>query len=171
MGYEDLGVLPMAKKIKYSELDSTEKKKLTRVSFFSIASVFVMCVFIVSCFACSQDKVSGNAEMTDEQQKAYWKALLPDTEWVVSAEGILEGQEDPLNATISYESTTGNFNVAFGLEGITVYSGKLALTSCEGTITTEDGKVWGARFTEKNNILYLKITDSNGKEVFFTRNK
>ena len=155
-----------------ADLDSTDKKKLTKVSFLSLASVFVLCVFIVSCFACSQDTPEApSTEMTDEQKVAYWKAILPDTEWQVTTDernnGILEGQDIALNAKIKYESAADKFTIYFVSSGVNLYSGVLVLSSSEGTITTVDERVWSAKFSEKNEILYLTIRDSNNKAVEF----
>lgn len=164
----------MAKKVTLSELDQTEKKKLTKVSFLSLGTVFLLCIFIVSCFACSQDSGNTNTEMSDEQQKLYWKGLLPDTEWTVSTteqnNGILEGQEAALNAKVKYESTTDKFTIYFTLEGVNIFHGNLELTSSKATITAE-GKTWNAKFSEKNDVLYLRITDSTNKNVDYTSPK
>ncbi len=162
----------MAKKVTLSELDQTEKKKLTKVSLLSLMSVFVLCVFIVSCFACSQD--AGNkpsAEMTDEQKLVYWKGILPDTVWTVSTneqnDGILEDQEAALNATVKYEEATDKFTIYFTYEGTKLLTGNLELTSSKATITVED-KTWSANFSEKNDTLYLTVTDSTNKKVYYT---
>ena len=41
------------------------------------------------------------------------------------------------------------------------------LTSESGTITFSDEDVWTIKFSEKNNILYMTVKDSDGKEVFY----
>jgi len=41
------------------------------------------------------------------------------------------------------------------------------LTSESGTITFSDEDVWTIKFSEKNNILYMTIKDSDEKEVFY----
>ena len=166
----------MAKKITLAELDSTDKKKLTKVSFLSLGIVFVLAIFIVSCFACSQE--SPTTEMTEEQKFAYWKGVLLDTKWTVSVgngnNGILEGQLVALDAEINYEND--KFSIYFVSSGIPLQTGTLELKNSEkeafvGTISTNDDKLWSAKFSELNETLYLTITDSTGKKVYYTSPK
>lgn len=164
----------MAKKVVLSELNNEEKKKLRKVSFLSLLIALLLGAILVSCFSCTQDIAT--QKMTEEQEALYWKALLPDTDWIVSTnesnKGILEDQSVALNVQIRYESE--KFTIYFVTtdeSASQLLSGNLVLSSSKGSITTEDDKVWEAKFSEKNNKLYLTITDSGNSKVYFYRNK
>ena len=166
-----------AKKITLSELDNNDKKKLTRVSVLSLLIALLLCAVIVSCFSCSYDY--GSQKMTAEQEALYWKSLLPNTDWTVSTDesnnGVLEGQSAALNVQVRYESTTDKFTIYFvttDTAAAQVLSGNLELLSSKASITLEnDNKVWEAKFSEKNDKLYLTITDSGKSKVYYYRNK
>ena len=166
----------MAKKVQLADLDSGEKKKLGKVSFFTIFSVFLVCVFVVSCFACSQD---GGNHLTDGQQaeadRLYWTSVLNETKWTVSTsdknDGKLEDFTITLDLEFKYESSTGKLTALFKSGVVTALSGELTLVSSKGSIATTDGKNWDVKFSEKGNVMYLTITCSNGKDVYYTCNK
>lgn len=163
----------MAKKITLANLDSGEKKKLGKVTFASLFSVFVLCIFIVSCFACSQNP---GGQVSKEQQaaadKLYWKDAVAGTKWVVSTsarnDGKLEGQTLVLDLEITYEKSSDKLYVYFSSGGVQILNGELTLQSSEGKIAIVDGKNWNAKFSEKNDIKYLTISCSNGKDVYYT---
>lgn len=164
-----------AKKITLSELDSNEKKKLTKVSVLSLLTAFLICLVIVSCVACSSDH--SNSKMTEEQEKLYWKSLIPNTEWkVITTEqnkGLLDGQESPLNVKIQYDDENEKFIIYFVETegGAQVSTGSLELLSAKARIATDDEKVWDAKFSESKDKYYLTITDSSKSAVYYSLNK
>ena len=164
----------MPKKIKLADLEHNEKKKLEKVSFLSIFSVFVICVFIVSCFACSQNAgVQLDKEQQEELDRVYWTNEIVDTTWQVSTSdknnGILEGQTMTLD--LKFASVNGTIFAYFSTSDVVILTAKLALEGSKGTLSlTADGKKWNVKFSEKNNVMYLTISWSNG-EVHYTSKK
>lgn len=163
----------MAKKLNLSNLEVDEKKKLGKVSFLSILSVFIACVIIVGCFACSQNSgVQLNKEQQAEIDRVYWENEVVGTKWKVSTtdknNGILDGQSVTLDLEFANES--GVLYAYFTYSGTKLLTGELTLVSSEGTIKFPNGTKWGAKFSEKNNIRYLTISCRTG-DVYYTSNK
>lgn len=164
----------MPKKIKLADLEHDEKKKLEKVSFLSIFSVFVICVFIVSCFACSQNAgVQLDKEQQEELDRVYWTNEIVDTTWQVSTSdknnGILEGQT--MTMDLKFANVNGTICAYFSTSDVEILTGKLALEGSKGILSlTADGKKWNVKFSEKNNVMYLTISWSNG-EVHYTSKK
>ena len=46
-------------------------------------------------------------------------------------------------------------------------SATIELTSEEGKLVFQSDERWDVRFSEKNEILYMTITDSTGKRVYY----
>ncbi len=163
----------MAKKVNLSNLEANEKKKLGKVSFLSIFSVFIACVIIVGCFACSQNSsVQLNKEQQAEIDRIYWENEVVGTKWIVSTSdknsGILDGQSVTLE--LEFANEKGVLCAYFTHSNVKLLTGELALVSSEGTIEFPDGTKWGAKFSEKNNTRYLTISCRNG-DVYYTSNK
>lgn len=164
----------MAKKVNLSDLEKDEKKKLGKVSFVTIFSVFIACVIMVGCFACAQ---SPGGKPSKEQQaqmdKIYWSSAVDGTQWTVTVKddnkGILEGQKSTLGLKFKLEED-GSIAAYFSEGDTTVLSGKLNLVSNTGSIDFEDEeeiKKWDVKFSEKNNVRYLTISCGNGN-VYYT---
>ena len=162
----------MAKKIHLCNLEKNEKKKLGKVSFVTIFSVFIASVIMVGCFACSQNPAGQpSKEQRAKNDKIYWMNEVVGTKWTVTAEGdnkgFLDGQDCTLDLEFKLENS-GEISAYFSTEGITILTGELTLISSEGSIDfVEEEKKWDVKFSEKNNIRYLTISCGNGN-VYYT---
>lgn len=166
----------MAKKIHLSNLEKNEKKKLGKVSFVTIFSVFIACVIMVGCFACSQNTVTQpNKEQQATMDKIYWTNEVVDTKWTASTNSknnFLDDQEEALDLEFAAEND-GTICAYFSLSGVTVFTGTLTLDSSEGSIDfvdKEKEKKWDVKFSEKNDVRYLTISCGNG-DVYYTSKK
>lgn len=164
----------MAKKIHLSNLEKNEKKKLGKVSFVTIFSVFIACVIMVGCFACSQNTVTQpNKEQQATMDKIYWTNEVVDTKWTASANSknnFLDGQDEALDLEFAAEDN-GTIYAYFSLSDVAVYTGVLALESSEGSIDfVDEEKKWDVKFSEKNDVRYLTISCGNG-DVYYTSKK
>ena len=161
----------MAKKLNLEDLSTDEKKKLGKVSFISIFSVILLCVIIVSCFACSNDGNHLTAAQQAEADKAYWKSAVANTTWTASTtdknDGILDGQTVKLDLEISYEKATDKLSVYFKSGNVEMLNGTLTLDSSKGKIAIAEGDTWDIKLSEKNDVMYLTISCGN-KDVHYT---
>lgn len=160
------------KKQKLVNLDDNEKKKVRRVSWITFISVLLVCSILVGCFACAQDSSGSEPEMTVEQKTMYWKARLSNLRWVPMTDelnnGILAGMTAPVIAVTGYDAKTGICTVLIFSEDNKVIEGAdIALKGEYGTIVLGSGDKWNLKFSEKNNVLYMTVTDENGKKVFY----
>ncbi len=162
----------LAKKIKLADLSKEEKNKLHTTAVCSLLVTFFICVILVGCFACSQQTPNEqqNQNKTAESQRLYWTGILNDTDWTpqtnATNDGILCGLSEALPAHIRYDESTRCLVIGFGNKPYIEY-GNITLSSGEGKIELSDGSVWSVKFSEKNNVKYMTIVDSEGKTVYY----
>ena len=161
------------KKKNYAELDEAGKLKIMRASLLSIGIVALACCFLVGCFACKQDRTDDpKAQMTDEQKAAYWSAMIIDVQWSPQTDdthdGILKDMFLPRDAKTLFDTNTGDLILYFLFDdGNFFTNAKINLTNESGKLVFASDDQWDVKFSEKNDILYMTITDSNGKTVYY----
>lgn len=162
-----------AKKKTYADLDEAGKLKVMRASMLSIGIVALVCCVLVGCFACKQERTDDpKTQMTDEQKIAYWTAIIADVRWEPQMDethdGVLKDMFLPREAKTLLDGTTLKPMVYFMLdEENYLDSATIELTSEEGKLVFQSEERWDVRFSEKNEVLYMTITDSNGKTVYY----
>ena len=164
----------MAKKVKLTELSEKDKAKLRSTVLYALSITTLVCAILVSCFACSQQTPTPqpSQEQTTERQRLYWTSILGDTQWEPQTnernDGKLEGFRTALKANIIYDATSNRLVIRFGSSQPFFKQGIIDLGSCDGTVTFDDGKTWSIRFSEKNEVKYMTIVDSQNKTVYYT---
>lgn len=162
----------MAKKVKLVELAENDKAKLRNTALCALSLTAIVCLILVSCFACAQQTptVSPSQAQEAERQRLYWMGILCDTnwepQWTAQDDGILEGFKMRLDANITFDTNAKGLLIRFGTPSLK--QGSIVLESCEGKILFEDDKTWSVRFSEKNDEKYMTIEDSQGKTVYYT---
>ena len=158
----------MAKKQKLVDLDSEDKAKIARVSIVALASVAIACCILVGCFACSQAPKNVTApEMTPEQKATYWKNEATDVLWGPTNEDILDSLYAPSDAKTYIDPGTGNLLIDFLFMDAPFKTGKVILSSESGDIDFGGDEKWSVKFSEKNEKLFMTVTDSNGVIVYY----
>lgn len=161
------------KKDTYANLDEAGKLKVMRASMLSIGIVALACCVLVGCFACKQERTDDpKTQMTDEQKVTYWTAIITDVRWAPQTDdthdGVLKDMFLPREAKTLLDSTTLKPMVYFMLdEENYLDSATIELTSEEGKLVFQSEERWDVRFSEKNEVLFMTITDSNGKTVYY----
>lgn len=162
------------KKRKLEEMDEAEKKKVRKAAVFSLLGVAIICCILISCFSCSQDMgVLKNPVLSDEQKAALWNTRIMDIWWAPqtdnSNDGVLKGLFLPRDAYTAYDQETGKTLVYF------MFSQDAVMTQAEIKLTSESGQllfanddVWTVKFSEKNENMYMTVTDSDGKTVYYS---
>ena len=163
----------MAKKIKFTELTEDDRKKLKNTVAYSLSITFLVCVILVGCFACTQQVPNVDSpEQTAEKERLYWTGILDGTVWAPQTnkdnDGMPNGIPMLMNANIDFDTVSSTFVIGFGEKSSYFKTGSLTLSSCEGIIKLVDGDTWSVKFSEKNDILYMRIVDSVGKTVYYT---
>ena len=157
----------MAKKQKLVDLDSNDKAKIAKVSIIALATVAIACCILVGCFACTQAPNVTVPEMTPEQKATYWKSTVDDVLWTPTNDDVLDGLYYPSEAKTYINPGTGNLMIYFLLMGTPLKTGKIILSSESGDIDFGlDGK-WSVKCSEKNEKLFMTVTDSNGVIVYY----
>jgi len=162
------------KKRKLEEMDESEKKKVRNATLFSLLGVAIICCILISCFSCSQDMgLNKTPELSDDQKAAMWNTRIMDIWWAPQTDntndGVLKGLFLPREAYTAFDQETGRTLVYF------MFSPDAAMTQAEIKLTSESGQllfadddIWTVKFSEKNENLYMTITDSNGKTVYYS---
>lgn len=110
--------------------------------------------------------------MTDEQKVAYWTASITDVRWAPQTDdthdGVLKDMFLPREAKTVLDGTSLELVIYFMLtRDDYLDSATIELTSEEGKLVFQSDERWDVRFSEKNEILYMTITDSTGKTVYY----
>lgn len=162
------------KKRKLEEMDESEKKTVRNATLFSLLGVAIICCILISCFSCSQDMgINKNPELSDDQKAAMWNTRIMDIWWAPQTDntndGVLKGLFLPRDAYTAFDQETGRTLVYF------MFSPDAAMTQAEIKLTSESGQllfadddIWTVKFSEKNENLYMTITDSDGKTVYYS---
>lgn len=164
----------MAKKVKLTELTAKDKAKLRSTMLYTLSITAFVCAILVSCFACVQQTPTPqpSQEQNAEKQRLYWTSILVDTQWEPQTnernDGKLEGFKAALRANIIYDPNANGLVILFGSSQPYFKQGQVELASSEGAIAFDDGKSWSVRFSEKNEVRYMTIVDSQGKTVYYT---
>ena len=161
------------KKTMYTDLDEAGKKKVKKASLLTCAITLIVCCVLVGCFACKQERTDDpKTVMTDEQKAAYWTAAITDIRWAPQTDdthdGILKDMFLPRETKTVLDAITLKPMIYFMMnEEDYLDSATIELTSEEGKIVFQAEERWDVRFSEKNEILYMTITDSTGKTVYY----
>ena len=161
------------KKKMYADLDEAEKKKVKQASMLSIGIVALICCVLVGCFACKQERTDDpKTMMTNEQKVAYWTASITDVRWAPQTDdthdGVLKDMFLPREAKTLLDGTTLKPMIYFMLdEENYLDSAIIELENESGSLLFQSEERWDIRFSEKNEVLYMTITDSNGKTVYY----
>lgn len=158
----------MAKKQKLVDLDSNDKAKIARVSIIALASVAIACCILVGCFACSQAPKNVPAtEMTPEQKASYWKSMADDVLWTPTNDDVLDGLVGASDARTHIDSEKGDLVIDFLFMEVPFKTGKVVLSSESGEIAFSETQKWTVKFSEKNEKLFMTVTDSNSVTVYY----
>lgn len=161
------------KKKMYADLDEAGKKKVKQASMLTCAITLIICCVLVGCFACKQERTDDpKTQMTDEQKVAYWTASITDVLWAPQTDdthdGILKDMFLPRDAKTVLDGTTLKPMIYFMIDETNYLdSASIELTSEEGKLVFLSEEKWDVRFSEKNEVLYMTITDSAGKTVYY----
>ena len=103
---------------------------------------------------------------------AYWTNIIVDVLWAPQTDdthdGILKDMFLPREAKTTLDITTHDPMIYFMLnETDYLDSATIELTSEEGKLVFQSDEQWDVKFSEKNEVLYMTITDSNGKTVYY----
>ena len=160
-------------KTKFADLDESAKKKVRRISLLTIVITVIACCVLVGCFACKQERTDDpKTQMTDEQKVAYWTASITDIMWSPQTDdthdGILKDLFLPREAKTLLDANTRKPLLYFMLDAENyLTTARIELTSDSGKLIFESDDQWDIKFSEKNEILYMTITDSDGKTVYY----
>ena len=161
------------KKKMFADLDEAGKKKVKQASLLTCAITLIICCVLVGCFACKQERTDDpKTMMTDEQKVAYWTAAITDVRWAPQTDdthdGVLKDMFLPREAKTVLDGTSLELVIYFMLTGDDYLdSATIELTSEEGKLVFQSDERWDVRFSEKNEVLYMTITDSAGKTVYY----
>ena len=158
----------------FKDLDEAGKTKIGKASFMSLAITVIVCLVIVGCFACKQENTMPDAQsvMTDEQKVAYWTAKIMDVNWFPQTDdthdGILKDLFLARDARTVLDSNTSALIIYFMIdEDNFLINASIELENEAGKLIFESEDQWDVRFSEKNEIMYMTITDSDGKTVYY----
>lgn len=161
------------KKQKFTDLDEAAKNKLKKMSALTLAITVLVCCVLVGCFACKQERTDDpQTVMTDEQKAAYWTASIVDVTWKPQTDdthdGVLKDLFLPREAKTLLDANTRAPLLYFMLNEEDYFTtARIELTSESGKLIFESEDQWDVKFSEKNEILYMTITDSDGKTVYY----
>lgn len=83
-------------------------------------------------------------------------------------DGILKDMFLARDAKTMFDASTGNLMLYFLFDdGSFFTNAKITLANESGKLVFESDEQWDVKFSEKNEILYMTITDSNGKTVYY----
>ena len=162
------------KKRKLEEMSKEEKQAVKKAMLFTLLGAALVCCILISCFSCRNDMGIKTPELTDEQKAALWYTNIMDTWWTPQTDstndGVLKDLFAPRDAHTVYDQKTGKTLVYF------LFSDDSVMTQATVVLTNESGKLvfdsedeWTVKFSEKNGSLFMTITDSDGKTVFYSQ--
>ena len=162
------------KKRKLEELTDNEKKAVRKAMLYTLLGAALFCCILISCFSCRNDMGINTPELTDQQKAALWYANITDIRWTPQTDntndGILKDLFAPRDAHTVYDNGTGKTLIYF------LFSDDTVMTQAAVVLTNESGKLvfdsddeWTVKFSEKNGRLYMTVTDSDGKTVFYSQ--
>ena len=161
------------KKKKLEDMKEEERKKIVRTSLLILLGVAIFCGILISCFSCSQDPAPPVAvELSDEQKATLWLSNIMDVWWFPQTDdthdGILKGLFLPRDAHTVYDTETKKSLIYFMFnEDSVMTQADILLESESGTLKFVSEDIWTVKFSEKNDIMYMTITDSDGKTVYY----
>ena len=165
--------MPNDKK-KLGEMKEEERKKIIRTSLLILLGVAIFCGVLISCFSCTQDPAQPVTapEMTDEQKASLWLSSIIDIWWFPQTDdthdGVLKGLFLPRDAHTVYDAETKKSLIYFMFNQTAVMiQAEIVLENESGTLRFVSEDTWNVKFSEKNDIMYMTITDSDGKTVYY----
>ena len=165
--------MAVIKKQKIEEINAEEKKQVIKLGKTVILSVVVSCILVIGCISCSLNTDVRPQEMTSVEKLAYWSEAVVDKYWyhveTPNYDAILEGFDSPLDIKTKLDDKTNKLVAEFVTpdeNGINIGSAELKLSSEYGLLELEEYQ-WDVKFSEKNNVMYLVITDGKAKEVHY----
>ena len=162
------------KKRKLEEMNDSEKKTVRKATFFTLMGVAVICCILISCFSCSQDMgIVRNPELTDDQKAALWNTSIMDIWWAPQTDntndGVLKGLYLPRDVYTALDQGSGKMLAYFMInKESAMMQAEIRLTSESGQLIFANDDIWTVKFSEKNENLYMTITDSDGKTVYYS---
>ena len=162
------------KKKKLEDMKEEERKKIVRTSLLILLGVAIFCGILISCFSCSQDPELPVTppEPTNEQKAALWLSNIMDVWWFPQTDdthdGILKGLFMPRDAHTVYDTETKKTLIYFMFnQDAVMLQAEIVLESESGTLKFVSEDIWDVKFSEKNDIMYMTVTDSDGKTVYY----
>lgn len=169
--------MSIMKKQKLVEATEEEKSRAKTIVLTVLLTVVAFCIMTVSCVSCALDRNPTTGQMTNEQKVAYWSAKIQDENWYPDVtdnnNGILDGFVSPVNIRTEVNSSTKAITLYFISEsGKKLENARLEMTSEYGTLTFDDTEdQWKVKFSEKNDVLFMTVTDINNKVVYYQNRK
>ena len=162
------------KKRKLEEMTNAEKKTVKRAMIYTLLGVALICCILISCFSCKNEMGIKTPELTDAQKAALWYTNIMDIWWTPQTDstndGILKDMFAKRDAHTVYDQELGTTMIYFLFGDDTVMMrAKVFLTNESGKLVFESEDEWTVKFSEKNEQLYMTITDSDGKTVFYSQ--
>lgn len=82
--------------------------------------------------------------------------------------GILKNFFAPMDILTDLDGLTGRLLAYFLFSDSSVMDSALIVLSSEsGELRFDSEDVWTVKFSEKNDIMYMTVTDSDGKTVYY----
>lgn len=162
------------KKRKLEEMTNAEKKTVKKAMIYTLLGVALICCILISCFSCKNDMGTKIPDLTDAQKAALWYSNITDIWWTPQTDstndGVLKDLFAPRDAHTVYDSELAATMVYFLFGDDTVMTqATVVLTNESGKLVFESEDEWPVKFSEKNGSLYMTITDSDGKTVFYSQ--
>ena len=162
------------KKRKLEEMTRAEKGAVKKAMLYTLLGTALFCCILISCFSCRNDMGIKTPELTDQQKAAMWYTNIMDIRWIPQTDntndGILKNLFMPRDAQTVYDKSTGKTLIYF------LFGDDTVMTEATVVLTNESGKLvfntddeWTVKFSEKNERMYMTITDSDGKTVFYSQ--
>ena len=161
------------KKKKLEDMTKEEKGKVLKTSLLILLGVAIFCGILISCFSCTQDPAQPPApELTNEQKATMWLSNIMDVWWLPQTDdthdGILKGLFLPRDAHTVYDTETKKTLIYFMFnQDAVMLQAEIVLESESGKLKFVSEDIWDVKFSEKNDIMYMTVTDSDGKTVYY----
>lgn len=167
--------MSIVKKQKLEDISIDEKKHVILICESVLLGAVLLALFMVSCVACSMGP-DPEPEMTNEQKAAYWSVAVMDAYWYPMVDGnhngILKNLYAPRDVKTVFDSNSRQLIAYFMFDPENFMdSAVLTLESEFGKLNFDTEDEWTVKFSEKNEIKYMTITDSDGKVVYYSDQK
>ena len=101
-----------------------------------------------------------------------WLSNIMDVWWLPQTDdthdGILKGLFLPRDAHTVYDTETKKTLIYFMFnQDAVMLQAEIVLESESGKLKFVSEDIWDVKFSEKNEIMYMTVTDSDGKTVYY----